>query len=130
MAPPRPRTSFDILAARAKERGSPFTQSKAMFFCQLQAFGLIPGGMGTTLAVAPGGALEAGPERVRFSGILPGFDSLQAIRNRKKNTLRVSADGNRRQLPLRASSGPARRNIIPLPRTANLGARNALSFGF
>ena len=73
-----------------------------MFFYQLQAFVLIPGGTVATMAVVPGGALEPGPQKVRFSGILPGFDPLQGIRNRGKNTLRVSADWNSRQLPVRA----------------------------
>ena len=77
MARPKRRTSFNILGARAKGSGSPFTRSKAMFFYQLQACVLILGGMGTTVAVGPGGALETDPQRVRFSGILPGFDPLQ-----------------------------------------------------
>jgi len=77
MVRPRLRTSFNILAARAKGSGSPFTRSKATFFYQLQAFVLILGGMGTMVVVGPGGALETDPQRVRFSGILPGFDPLQ-----------------------------------------------------
>ena len=78
------RTSLDILAARAKGVGLPSTLSRATFFYQLQASGLTLGGMGTMVAVVPGGALGPGPQRVRFSGILPVFDPLQAIRNRRK----------------------------------------------
>jgi hypothetical protein len=70
-----------------------------MFFYQLQAFVLILGGMGTMVVVGPGGALETDPQRVRFSGILPGFDLLQAVRNRRENALRLSPDENSRQIP-------------------------------
>jgi hypothetical protein len=97
-ARPIPRIRFDTLVARAKGNGSPFTRQKATFFYQLQGFGLIRDGTAKTVAVVPGGALEPGPQRVRFSDILPGFDLLQATRNRRKNVLRLSVDGNGRQL--------------------------------
>jgi len=93
------RESSGILAAQARANGLPSTRSKATFFYPLQDSGLILAGMATMAAVVPGGALALGPQRVRCSGILPGFDLLQAVRNRRENALRLSPDENSRQIP-------------------------------
>ncbi len=100
------RESSGILAAQATATGSPFTRSRATFFYPLQDSGLIQAGMATMAAVGPGGALAPGPQRVRCSGILPGFDLLQAVRNRRENAWRLSADENSRQTPKKPKCAP------------------------